>query len=112
MSNKLDPEVIHSFLEDQRDSAPADVQHIYLDLDEQWERKLWHQLTDNLLNLFSSPHSASQRLAIYNTFILSFADKINQLKFVKLALSASSQCKGEDRKSTTLDVLTDLNRRL
>jgi 26S proteasome regulatory subunit N9 len=32
---------------------------------------------------------------MYNTFILSFADKINQLKLVTLGLSASQQLKGE-----------------
>lgn len=89
----MDPEAIHDFLADQRDNAPAESQHIFLTLDEYWERKLWHQLTDTLLEYFSNPESASQRLAIYNTFILSFADKINQLKLVKLALNASTQCK-------------------
>lgn len=93
MAPAVDPEAIHDFLADQRDSAPTELQHIFLTLDEYWDRKLWHQLTDTLLDYFSNPESASQRLAIYNTFILSFADKINQLKLVKLALSASTQCK-------------------
>ena len=33
---------------------------------------------------------------MYNTFILSFVDKINQLKLVILGLSASQQLKGVD----------------
>ena len=93
MSKATDPEVISNFLAEQRDEAPADVQHLYLTFEDLWERKLWHQLTDQLLEFFSTPESESQRLPVYNTFIISFADKINQLKLVKLALIASEQSK-------------------
>lgn len=92
----MDPEAIPNFLADQRDEAPVEVQHIFLSLEDLWERKLWHQLTDALLEYFHQDESASQRLPVYTTFILSFADKINQLKFVSLGLSASTQCKGRD----------------
>ena len=95
MSKPQDPEVISDFLVEQRDAAPAEDQHLFLTFEDLWERKLWHQLTDRLLEYFSRTESASQRLAIYNTFIVSFADKINQLKLVKLALSAATQCNGE-----------------
>jgi 26S proteasome regulatory subunit N9 len=94
MSKHHDPEAILNFLTDQRDEAPADLQHIFLAFEELWERKLWHQLTDQLLEYFQNPESTAQRLPIYNTFIISFADKINQLKLVKLALSASAQIRG------------------
>ncbi len=90
----MDPEAIPNFLADQRDDAPVDSQHVFLSFEDLWERKLWHQLTDLLLEFFKSEESAPQRLPIYKTFILSFADKINQLKLVSLALSASTQCKG------------------
>ena len=88
-------EEISDFLTEQRDEAPAEDQHLFLTFEDLWDRKLWHQLTDRLLEFFSRPESASQRLPIYNTFIVSFADKINQLKLVKLALSAATQSKGE-----------------
>lgn len=94
MSKHQDPEAILNFLTEQRDEAPADLQHIFLSLEELWERKLWHQLTVELLDYFQNPESTAQRLPIYNTFIISFADKINQLQLVKLALSASAQIKG------------------
>lgn len=95
MSKQHDPEAISNFLAEQRDDAPAELQHIFLTFEDFWERKLWHQLTDTLLEYFSNPASTAQRLPIYNTFIISFADKINQLKLVKLALSASAQVKGK-----------------
>ena len=43
---------------------------------------------------FSHPDSAPQRLSFYKIFVLKFADKINQLKLVDLALKAATQCKG------------------
>lgn len=90
----MDLDAIPNFLAEQRDEAPADVQHVYLTFEDLWERKLWHELTNNLVDFFRSPESSPQRLAIYNSFILSFADKINQLKLVWLGLHASTQCKG------------------
>ncbi len=95
MSKPLDPEAISNFLTEQQDQAPTELQHVFLTFEDLWERKLWHQLTDALLEYFSNPETADQRLPIYNTFIISFADKINQLKLVKLALSASAQIKGK-----------------
>jgi 26S proteasome regulatory subunit N9 len=92
--SKQDPEAIFNFLTEQRDETPDDLQHVFSTFEDLWERKLWHQLTDQLLEYFSNPASEKQRLPIYNTFIISFADKINQLKLVKLALSASAQIKG------------------
>jgi len=86
---------IPDFLADQRDAAPAELQHLFISFEDYWERKLWHQLTDSLIEFFNHSESAPQRLPFYNNFILTFADKINQLKLVTLALSAASQCKGE-----------------
>ena len=91
----MDPEAIPNFLAEQRDEAPAEVQHIFLSFEDLWERKLWHQLTETLLEYYSSKESEPQRLPIYKTFILSFADKINQLSLVSLALRAATQIKGQ-----------------
>ena len=94
MSKTADPEAISNFLAEQRDEAVPDIQHLFLTFEDLWERELWHQLTDQLLQFCLTPESKSQQLAIYNTFVVSFADKLNQLKLVKLALIASAQCKG------------------
>jgi 26S proteasome regulatory subunit N9 len=91
----MDPEAIPNFLAEQRDEAPAEVQLIFLSFESLWERKLWHQLTESLLEYYASKESATQRLPIYKTFILSFADKINQLSLVSLALRAATQIKGQ-----------------
>lgn len=90
-------DTIPDFLAEQRDAAPADLQHLFISFEDLWERKLWHQLTDLLIEFFKRHESAPQRLPFYKTFILTFADKINQLKLVELALLAASQCRGNSR---------------
>jgi 26S proteasome regulatory subunit N9 len=89
-------DTIPDFLASERDNAPDDLQHLFLSFEDLWERKLWHQLTDTLIEFFNHPESAHQRLPFYKTFILTFADKINQLKLVTLALRAATQCKSKE----------------
>ncbi|RVX75281.1 hypothetical protein B0A52_00633 [Exophiala mesophila] len=105
MAKATNLEAISDFLTDQRDEAPTDLQHKFLTFEDLWERKIWHQLTDELLEYFELPESASQRLPIYNTFIVSFAEKINQLKLVKLALSAAAQIQDDTERSQFLKTL-------
>jgi len=90
----MDAEKMSDFLQQQRDSAPDDLQHYFLSFEDYWERKLWHELTDILVDFYNEPESAGQRIDMYNNFIKSFADKINQLKLVTLVLRAAEQCKG------------------
>ena len=90
----MDPEVISNFLVEQREAAPENLQQNFLDIEDYWDRKLWHQLTDTLITYYHDPASSSQRLPLFRRFILSFAEKINQLKFVSLGLSAATQCSG------------------
>lgn len=88
----MNVDTIPDFLAEQSQNAHADLQPLFLDFEDLWERKLWHQLTDALIEFFNHKESAPQRLAFYKQFILTFADKINQLKLVTLALSAAMQC--------------------
>jgi 26S proteasome regulatory subunit N9 len=91
----VDPERIHDLLTEQRDAAHDDLAHYFLQFEDFWERKLWHELTDALIEFFGHPESAAQRIPLFNIFIISFADKVNQLKLVTLGLSTASQCKGK-----------------
>lgn len=91
----MDNEKISNFLDSQRDAAPEDLQHYFLTFEDHWERKLWHELTDLLVTYFDEPQSAPQRIPIYSNFIKTFADKINQLKLVKIGLSTATQCSGK-----------------
>ncbi|EXF77241.1 hypothetical protein COL5a_011870 [Colletotrichum fioriniae] len=95
-------DAIPDFLAEQRDEAPEELQHLVLEFENYWERKLWHQLTDALGQFFSHPGSKPQRLSFYKVFILKFADKINQLKLVDLALKAATECSDDEERLTFL----------
>jgi 26S proteasome regulatory subunit N9 len=90
----MENQKISDFLAEQLQQAPEQCQAFFLSFEDYWERKLWHQLTNALIDFFRLPESAPQRLPIFKTFVLSFAERINQLKFVSLGLMASTQCAG------------------
>jgi 26S proteasome regulatory subunit N9 len=102
----MDLDAIPNFLADQRDAAPDDLQGYYLLFEDYWERRLWHELTNTLVEFFEKEESAPYRISLYNTFIKSFADKINRLKLVKLGLNASSEYKSRCIASAGLEVET------
>lgn len=89
-----DPEKVHDILLDQREKSSEELEHFFLQFEDLWERKLWHELTATLLEFYELPASAPQRIVLYDTFINSFAEKINQLRLVTLGLSAATQSKG------------------
>ena len=91
----FDPEQVPAVLESQRDQRPADLQEYYLRFEDLWERKLWHELTDVLIEYFGLDGSASQRMTLFNNFIVAFDNKINQLKLVELGLLAAETEQGE-----------------
>ena len=90
----MDPEIVQRFLDEQREAASEELQQDFLNIEDFWDRKLWHQLTDVLVAYFRNPASANQRLPLFRQFLLSFSEKINQLKFVSLGLLAATQCQG------------------
>lgn len=91
----MDTDTIPNLLGDARDQAPEELQEYFIAFEDYWERKLWHELTDKLIEFFEHPESAKQRIPFFETFIKSFANKINQLKLVTLGLSAATQFKGK-----------------
>lgn len=91
----MNADQIPDFLAEQRDGAPAELQNHFMSFEDFWERKLWHQLTGMLVEYFNHPSSGPQRIPVYKSFVLSFADKINQLQLVTIGLSAATQYGGE-----------------
>ncbi|KAI1491739.1 hypothetical protein F5X96DRAFT_630239 [Biscogniauxia mediterranea] len=105
----MNVDTIADFLADQRDETPDELQPLIIQFENFWERKLWHQLTDALIEFFADPRSEPQRLQFYKVFILKFADKINQLKLVDLGLKAATQCRDDQERLT---FLTDLAKKV
>jgi 26S proteasome regulatory subunit N9 len=98
----MDPETIPNFLAEQRENAAEDLQEYFLSFEDFWERKLWHELTDRLVDFFNDAASGPQRIPLFDVFIKSFADKINQLKLVALGLRAAHEYQGKPRTSQDL----------
>ncbi|KAL2134617.1 hypothetical protein VTI74DRAFT_11359 [Chaetomium olivicolor] len=101
----MNVDTIPDFLAEQRDAAPEELQGQVLEFETLWERKLWHQLTNELIDFFNHPGSAPQRLQFYKVFILKFADKINQLKLVDLALKAATQCRDNQERLSFMEAV-------
>ena len=91
----MDTDTIPNLLGDARDQAPEELQEYFIAFEDYWERKLWHELTDTLVEFYNNEQSAAQRIPIFENFVKAFADKINQLKLVKLGLSTAAQYEGE-----------------
>ena len=89
-----DNEKIADFLQQARDNAPDDLQHYFLSFEDYWERKLWHELTDILVTYYNEADSKPSRIPIFEHFVTKFADKINQLKLVRIGLSTANQYQG------------------
>lgn len=64
---------------------------LFYTMEDLWERKLWHQLTDSLKEFYSDDRSKPVRLRMFTQFITTFESKINQLSLVSFALAASQQ---------------------
>lgn len=90
----MENEKIANFLSEQRDNSPDDLQHYFLTFEDYWERKLWHELTNVLLDFYKDERSGNQRIPIYETFVKTFAEKINQLNLVSIGLGTASEYKG------------------
>ncbi|KAF2838474.1 hypothetical protein M501DRAFT_935548 [Patellaria atrata CBS 101060] len=103
----MDIDTIPNLLAEQRDEAPDELQHYFLQFEDYWERKLWHELTDLLIEYFHKEESGPQRLPLFNTFIKNFAEKINQLKLVKLGLETASEIEDDHERLNFLKALAD-----
>ncbi|KTW29183.1 hypothetical protein T552_01140 [Pneumocystis carinii B80] len=83
---------ISAFLGSQKVLMKDDLQKMISTMEDLWERRLWKQLTDILIEFFENPESAAFRMNMFKFFVVSFSQHINKLKFVVLGLSASRQC--------------------
>ena len=85
---------VPSVLRDVRMSVPDSLQGNILQMEDLWERRLWHQLTLELEKFFQDPQSAKTRMKMFREFVRSFEKNMNQLKLVGLALLAKEECSG------------------
>ncbi|KIV99883.1 uncharacterized protein PV09_08547 [Verruconis gallopava] len=107
MASAMELDKIPDYLDSLRDDAPEDLVHYFLEFQDAWERKLWHELTNKLLEYFDQPGSKSTRLSLYNNFIRTFAEKINKLSLVSLGLVAALECEDKAEQLAMKKALAD-----
>ncbi|KAI9320553.1 hypothetical protein BX666DRAFT_1909107 [Dichotomocladium elegans] len=83
---------VPKFLHQERQKAPSNLQRYFTTFEDLYERKLWHQLTQSILEFFSQPASAAHQIPIFQQFIAEWESKINKLSLVQIALKAANNC--------------------
>ncbi|KAI8329850.1 hypothetical protein BC941DRAFT_442059 [Chlamydoabsidia padenii] len=84
---------VPKYLSDERQKAPSHLQHYFTTFEDLYERKLWHQLTQKVLEFFKQAESGPFQVSIYQQFVAEWENKINRLSLVTIALQAASQFK-------------------
>jgi len=74
-----------------RESVDDDLVPVFFQLEDQWDRKLWHQLTQTLAELYRDPRSAPIQVALFERFISRFESSLNPLAFASFAVASSEQ---------------------
>ncbi|GAA5804297.1 hypothetical protein EDC94DRAFT_602097 [Helicostylum pulchrum] len=82
---------VPKFLYEERQKVDDSLQQYFVDFEDLYERKLWHQLTTRVLDFFNEPRSTSHRIPVYRNFVAEWEDKINKLSLVTIALQAAKQ---------------------
>jgi len=81
---------------------------------ELYTRKLWHQLTNSLLELISdeSFQDGARLLSLYEQFIAKFESKINQLQFARMIVGIAKKIPELGEKATLLERTLEKRSRL
>ena len=53
--------------------------------------RLWHQLSNKLLEFFDFPLSRPYRVDVFNKFVHDFEPKLNQLRLVEMGVKVSKE---------------------
>lgn len=105
----IDTETVLTTLREQVEEKDADLAAYFYTLEDYNERKLWYQLCEVLKrNIYSNPNSKDIRLKLYDNFISTFKDKINQLQLVEFLVISLLDNKPED----SLEYLSNLKQDL
>jgi 26S proteasome regulatory subunit N9 len=101
---------VPAFLAAQRDSGSDEEISLLYQMEDLYERRLWHQLTTVLLHYLGSEGSLGKRVAFVKELVYTFAVKINQLKLVELVILATRDQTVDNESS--LSLLEDVDKRV
>ena len=79
---------VPDFLAGLREAAPDEHAMVFVNFEDLFDRKLWHELTEALLEWYNKPDSFQQRPVLFKNFVILIAEKINKLRLVQLALKS------------------------
>ncbi|KAG1449453.1 hypothetical protein G6F56_008637 [Rhizopus delemar] len=82
---------VPQFLHETRQIVPAQLQSYFSTFEDYYERKLWHQLTLQILEFFKEPGSDPFKVPVFQKFVAEWEDKVNKLSLVTMAQQAASQ---------------------
>lgn len=80
---------------------------VFFSMEDLWERKLWHQLTAVLDDVYSNPRSEPIRLRLFTQFVATFQRKISPLRLVSFGLRAAAQAPSRQEALVFLQNLAD-----
>ncbi|VEU21727.1 DEKNAAC102475 [Brettanomyces naardenensis] len=115
MSDRMDVDggdpltVLITLREEIESTEDSDLISAFYTLEDLYERKLWYQLSEVLSkSIYRDDNSKPIRLRLFENFVLSFGDKLNQLKLVEFLLLSIDQSNALD----SLEYLNSLKERI
>ncbi|ETW79696.1 hypothetical protein HETIRDRAFT_322407 [Heterobasidion irregulare TC 32-1] len=90
-------------------ATPAELHPFFESFRTLHERKLWHQLTQQLLAFFDHPLARPFRVDVFDRFVRDFEERVNALRFVEMGVKVS---KDIDNPAHHIAFLTDLLTRI
>lgn len=106
---EIDSEAILITLREEIEAKDADLAAHFYTMEDYYERKLWHQLTELLkTEVYKNPNSIPIRLRLFLNFIYTFSEKLNKLQLVEFFILSLTELTPYDK----LEYLNDLNEKL
>ncbi|KAI8579184.1 hypothetical protein K450DRAFT_243163 [Umbelopsis ramanniana AG] len=80
---------VPAFLNSEKQNVPSNLQHYYVDFEDLYDRKLWHQLTQKVLEYLNEPESGPYQISLFQKFVVDWESKINKLSLVYIGLTTA-----------------------
>lgn len=105
----IDAETVLVSLREEIEPKDPELAAFFYILEDYYERKLWYQLSEALRStVYTNENSRSIRLRLFDNFISTFGDKINQLQLVEFLVDSLEDSNAQD----SLEYLTNLKQRI
>ncbi|TIB64755.1 hypothetical protein E3P78_00946 [Wallemia ichthyophaga] len=88
--------------------APVTIQEDLSKLEDYFNKRLYHQLTKTLNGLIQKDEISKYLVGLWNNFIISFKDKLNQLRLVEIGVRVAQQMDPQESLSFLQSLLGSL----